>query len=217
REEDEFRRADQEYREQERAWRRLDDKRRRVQEITSQIALLARLSALMGGFQVAMYINQGVPPSSERWPNATAAESIPGKPGESVWEGNHQLNDGLVTLWAFCCVSVIVLNFSIMVVASLIQLAVVHATYREGFGEAVISEDQYHLRDCTDGIIVNEEQFMDFWRFSYQERFQTLMKLFSYGVPVVVPFICVWAKYHSQLVVYITHNPEDPEGHAHES
>ena len=27
--------------------------------------------------------------------------------------------------------------------------------YREGFGEAVALPQQYHLRDCTDGIIVN--------------------------------------------------------------
>jgi hypothetical protein len=52
----------------EKEWRKVDNKRRRVEEKTAQVALLARLSALMGGFQVAMFINQGLPSAGDTYP-----------------------------------------------------------------------------------------------------------------------------------------------------
>lgn len=73
---------DLKFRRLEKEWRRVDNKRRRVEEKTQQTALLARLSALMGGFQVAMFINQGVPSIFDTWPldsistaNATLANA----------------------------------------------------------------------------------------------------------------------------------------------
>ena len=62
------------FRKLERQWRRIDNKRRRVEEKTQQVALLARLSALMGGFQAGP--PSALPPLP---PLQTLSPTLPGK------------------------------------------------------------------------------------------------------------------------------------------
>jgi hypothetical protein len=71
------RNQDMQFRHLEKEWRRVDNKRRRVEEKTQQVALLARLAALMGGFQVAMFINQGFPSTWDLWPSGANQASTP--------------------------------------------------------------------------------------------------------------------------------------------
>lgn len=50
----------------------------------------------------------------------------------SVWDSNMLLSQPLLTIWSVVCASVIALNFTVMVMSSLIQLSVVQATGDEG-------------------------------------------------------------------------------------
>ncbi len=68
-----------------------------------------------------------------------------GLPAGSVWQNNALLSPALLTIWSFVCAGVIVLNFTIMVMASLIQLSIVHATGNEGISDVVPEEHQYAL------------------------------------------------------------------------
>jgi hypothetical protein len=49
-----------------------------------------------------------------------------------VWDGNILLSQPIITIWSVVCASVIVLNFTVMVMSSLIQLSIVQATGDEG-------------------------------------------------------------------------------------
>ena len=107
----EWREEDIQHRSLEKRWRKIENKRRRVEEKTAQVALLARLSALMGGFQVAVFINQGVPALTATWPtdqNSTADEN------STVWTNNTILSDPVMCIWSLSAVAVITINFSIM-------------------------------------------------------------------------------------------------------
>jgi hypothetical protein len=164
----EWREEDIEHRSLEKRWRKIENKRRRVEEKTAQVALLARLSALMGGFQVAVFINQGVPALTATWPlESNSTES------ETVWTNNTILNDPVMCIWSLSAVGVITINFCIMVqssllgslrkkfhlcklqvMASIIQLDIVRATTNEG-GGFVPEEEQYLLDGSRpDGLIV---------------------------------------------------------------
>lgn len=49
-----------------------------------------------------------------------------------MWDGNILLSQPIITVWSVVCASVIVLNFTVMVMSSLIQLSIVQATGDEG-------------------------------------------------------------------------------------
>ena len=103
----------------------------------------------------------------------------------SVFEGNALLSQPLLTIWSMVCAAVIVLNFTVMVMASLIQLSVVHATGDEGVGDFQAPELLYTLDGRKpDGIILHEEQFLSLWKRNHDTRFRNLMLVFSYGVPL---------------------------------
>ena len=107
-----WRDEDIQHRNLEKQWRKIENKRRRVEEKTAQVALLARLSALMGGFQVAVFINQSVPSLSETWPSGTNSTS---SDNPTVWTDSPILNGAVMCLWSVSAVGVITVNFSIMV------------------------------------------------------------------------------------------------------
>ncbi len=107
-----WREEDIRHRNLEKQWRKIENKRRRVEEKTAQVALLARLSALMGGFQVAVFINQGVPSLSETWPSSSNSTS---SDNSTIWTDSPILNNAVMCLWSVSAVGVITVNFSIMV------------------------------------------------------------------------------------------------------
>ena len=107
-----WREEDIKHRNMERQWRKIENKRRRVEEKTAQVALLARLSALMGGFQVAVFINQGVPALTATWPSDSNSSLMD---NNTVWTNSVILNDPVMCIWSISSVGVITINFSIMV------------------------------------------------------------------------------------------------------
>ena len=171
----------------------------------AQLSLLAKLSALLGGFQVAMYINQGMPGLHEVWAAAlpapanstsegiagqhaqTSAEAVAtnstrGGEGASVWSSNPQLNDGILTLWAISCVLVIVVNLCIMIMAALLQLYVVRRTYPEpNFQD---NDGVRYTENPRIGMIATQEEFHQWWEQSCDRKYIRMLRAFSLGIPL---------------------------------
>ena len=220
------------FRSLQREWRKLDDKRRRVSEKMAQLSLVARTSALLGGFQVAMYINQGMPGLQDVWAQPAAA-SHDGQAEASVWRDNPHLHDAMLTVWAVTCVSSILLNMCILIMAGLMQLSVVRRTYPEpNFN---VNDTVRYSADPVHGVIATQEDFLHFWRAACDRKFVRLLRAFSWGIPLyfaslalavvikfymsawaaclaVVPTLLgtkVWWHYHCVLLSYIIHRSED--------
>lgn len=171
----------------------------------AQLSLLAKLSALLGGFQVAMYINQGMPGLDEVWAaalpapasgssegnagqhaqtsgEAVATNSTRGGAGASVWSSNPQLNDGILTLWAISCVLVIVVNLCIMIMAALLQLYVVRRTYKEPNFQ--YNDETRYTQNQDIGIIATQEEFHRWWEQSCDSKYIQMLRAFSLGIPL---------------------------------
>ena len=166
----------------------------------AQLSLLAKLSALLGGFQVAMYINQGMPGLDEAWdtvasvdPSDRAAAGKGSRGGVesnstvetgrgNVWSSNPQLNDGILTLWAMTCVLVIVLNLCVMIMSALLQLYVVRRTHREP--DFQNNDSVRYTEDPQNGVIATQEDFSQFWDRSCDRKYTRLLRAFSWGIPL---------------------------------
>mmetsp|Transcript_30454 Transcript_30454/g.61756 ORF Transcript_30454/g.61756 Transcript_30454/m.61756 type:complete len:108 (+) Transcript_30454:61-384(+) len=107
-----------------------------------------------------MYINQGFPSQDDKWPAQEGQAEE-----RSVWS-SIMLNEGLLTLWAIVSGTVIVLNFSVMVVAALIHLTVAHKTGKEE------SDDDVGLYSRTnpDGVIRHSTQFLEYWSITHDRK-----------------------------------------------
>ncbi|EKX50164.1 hypothetical protein GUITHDRAFT_135348 [Guillardia theta CCMP2712] len=168
-------------------WAKEDSRFRDLIMMKTQLSLLARLSALMGGFQ-----------------------------------------DELIAIWAAISVLVIVVNFSIMIMASLMQLQIAQHTYKEG--DFPIHDSERYSAANPDGLIIESQEFLLFWNLTCDHKFIVMMKVFSWGIPLYfaslalgvilkfymstvaalisampcVAFTRIWWHYHSGLISYIT-------------
>jgi len=149
-----------------------------------------------------------------------------------VWD-EPQLNHVVLSLWGLSCVTVIVTNLSVMIMAGLLQLHIVRATYREP--DLKSNDSVRYAQNRVHGIIATEEDFNIFWTPFLDRKYVKLLKVFSVGIPLyfvslaigsVIKFymspwaawlsllapvvaIRVWWHYHSTLLAHILLRPPE--------
>lgn len=176
--------------------------------------MLARLSSYMCYAGMTVYVNQGTPSPSD--------------------EG---ANTGLLLVWGALSVACIVLQLSVMIIATILHLSLLEVSCREGSEDAAF---QYDAVALPDGDVMTVQQLERLWEEQYEWWYRRLVQLFSAGLPLMfgllIPLahikflflpscawtasaICfvgvgIWFRVHTFMVGHLLHRPYTPSAAA---
>jgi hypothetical protein len=200
-----FHKQSVEFRNSTRIWREVDSKRTRTRLLSERLAMLARLSSYMSYAGMTVYVNQSTPSPSE--------------------EG---ANDGLLLTWGVLSVACIVLELTVMIIATILHVSLLEASCREG---SVDPSLQYDAAARPEGDVMTVRQLECLWETQYEWWYRRLVLLFSAGLPLtfalLVPlahikfpqfpscawpatFVClagifIWFRVHRSMVGHLLH------------